>query len=273
MKKMVFILFIVVQSLQAQVEIKLSDKATNHAISYANVWKEKSLYKTSDSIGIFVVDSKDIGNSFKITCIGYNDTIVKMSQEIMLQPILIALDEVTIVKRKFEKKLKLGKANRGNNIYGVQWDSKIAMTAKYFPNQNAKSSYLSKISFFATASTTNRLISVQVYSANGNGSPAEIMNTENIVCKLKKGTHAIEIDVNHLNIQFPSNGIFIIIQHPLLEQNKNFDKKSTNPNAFVYEPFISIITTDVYKDSWFFNNGVWNKSEKYSVAMRLEISD
>jgi hypothetical protein len=82
----------------------------------------------------------------------------------------------------------------------------------------------------------------------------------------------VEADLNSFNIEFPSSGIFIIIQHPLLEQNKNYDPKSTNPNAFFYEPLISIDGTDEFTDSWYFQEE-WKRSKVYSLNIELLVSD
>ena len=79
-------------------------------------------------------------------------------------------------------------------------------TGNQFPgkqiNKSNKGKYLSKVKFFATATNKNRLISVLVYSVGDDGKPDEILNTENLVYKLKKGTHALEADLNSLNIEY-----------------------------------------------------------------------
>jgi hypothetical protein len=257
---------------QAQTVVHVKDKESKMPIAYANIWKAESLYKTADSTGVFSINSKETATYFKITSVGYHDTIAKMSTEIFLRPNRIALDEVKLVNRKFEKNVKFGKAKRGDNHYGVQWDTKMAMTAKYFSNNGNKEKYLSKAKFFGTASNKNRLISVLVYSVGDDGKPDEILNTETLIYKLKKGTHVVEADLNSFNIEFPSSGIFIIIQHPLLEQNKNYDPKSTNPNAFFYEPLISIDGTDEFTDSWYFQEE-WKRSKVYSLNIELLVSD
>jgi hypothetical protein len=87
------------------------------------------------------------------------------------------------------------------------------------------------------------------YSVGENGQPKEIINTENILVKLKKGTHVAEVDVSNLTIEFPKEGVFVVIQHLLLEQNKVY-AKPYYPNAFFYEPSIAIDFTKGYKDTW-----------------------
>jgi len=273
MKHFLFFLLFTGYCLHSQTQITLRDKVTNNPVTYANIWKEKVLYKTSDSLGVFHVDTKDLGHLFKITCVGYKDTIVKMSQEIRLQQNTIALDEVIIAKRKFDKKLKLGKAKRGDTSYGVQWDSKTAMVAKFFPNEKKEVCYLSKVRFSVYSSAKNRKLMVLIYSVDKNGMPSELINTENIMLNPKKGTHVAEIDLNKWNIEFPKEGIFIVIQHPLLEQNKLYAENTTNPNAFFYEPSISVDYSNGYKDTWYFNEDKWNKNERFSINIELQLTD
>lgn len=274
MKKEITVLFcLMVMLLQAQTQVHLKDKETKMPVAYANIWKAESLYRTADSTGVFSVDTNDKSDFFKITCVGYHDTIAQISSEIWLRPNKIALDEIRLVKRKFEKTAKLGKAKRGDNHYGVQWDTKMAMTAKYFSNNGIKGTYLSKAKFFATATAKNRLISVLVYSVGNDGKPDEILNTETLIYKLKKGTHAVEADLNSLNIEFPPNGIFIIIQHPLLEQNKSYSKENSHPNGFFYEPLIAIDESTEYIDSWYFKDGDWHQQEKYTINAALQLTD
>jgi len=250
MKQFIFFLLFTSCSLYSQTPISLRDKVTNSPVSYANIWKDKVLYKTSDSLGVFQVDTKDLGHFFKITCVGYNDTIVKM-----------------------EQKLKLGKANRGDTRYGVQWDSKTGMVAKFFQNEKKEVCYLSKVRFSVYSSAKNRKLMVLIYSVDKNGIPSELINTENIILNPKKGTHVAEIDLNKWNIEFPKEGIFIVIQHPLLEQNKLYAENTTNPNAFIYEPLIAVDYSNGYKDTWYFKDDKWNKNEVYSVAVELQLTD
>lgn len=273
MRHILFLLLFPSYYLHSQIQITLRDKVTNNPVLYANIWKDKVLYKTSDSTGVFVIENKDLDTIFKITCVGYNDTIVKMSQEIRLQQSAIALDEVIIAKRKFDKKLKLGKAKRGDTFYGVQWDSKTAMVAKFFPNEKKEVGYLSKVGFSANTSAKNRKLCILIYSVGENGGPEELINSENIIFNPKKGTHVAEIDLNKWNIEFPKEGIFIVIQHPLLEQNKVFAENTSNPNAFVYEPLISVDYSNGYKDTWYFKEDKWNKNVRFSINIELQLTD
>ncbi|MFM2213889.1 MAG: hypothetical protein RL427_1152 [Bacteroidota bacterium] len=257
--------------MQGQTQISLKDKATKLPIAYANIWKEKQLYRSSDSTGVFKVEQADIGMEFKITCVGYNDAVLKMSEVLTLEPNAIELNEVKVTKRKFEKTVKLGKAKRGDSAYAVQYDAKNGMSAKFFENTN-NTTYINTVKFCASASERNRIISLLFYTVGENGQPKEIINTETIIVKIKKGTHVAEVDVSKLSIEFPKEGVFVAIQHLLLEQNKEYTKPY-RPNAFFYEPTIAVDLTKEYKDTWYFKEDTWHKNNGFSVNMQIIGSD
>ena len=71
-----------------------------------------------------------------------------------------------------------------------------------------------------------------MYSVGENGEPKEILIAENKIVRLKKGTHVVKVDVGNLNTEFPKEVIFVVMQHLLLEQNKNYAKRF-NPNTFI----------------------------------------
>lgn len=257
----------------SQSKIIVLDHDTRQPISYVNIWKDNVLYQTSDSIGSFIIKKEDIEQIFKISCIGYHDTLVKLNQTLLLKSKALLLDEVVVEKRKYKKKLKMGKARKGDTSYGVQWDSKTAMVAKFFSNDKKALCFLSTIRFTVSASTKNRKLALLFYTVDAEGKPSMLINTENIIITPKKGIHIAEIDINKFNIEFPKEGIFIVIQHPLLEQNKLYAKESSNPNAYFYEPTIAVDYTDGYQDTWYFKEDKWNKNERYSVNIEMQITD
>jgi hypothetical protein len=269
--KQLIVLLLLGQWLHGQTTISLKDKTTNLPIAYANIWKEKHLYRSSDSTGVFKVDQSDMGKEFKITCVGYKDAVLKMNEVLTLEPSAIVLNEVKITKRKFEKTVKLGKAKRGDSVYAVQYDAKNGMSAKFFENTN-NSAFINNVQFCASASEKNRIISLLFYTVGENGEPKEILNTKNIIVKIKKGNHIAEVDVSDLAIEFPKEGVFVAIQHILLEQNKEYTKPY-RPNAFFYEPTIAVDLTKGYKDTWYFKEESWHKNTGFSVNMQIIGSD
>lgn len=269
--RQLFLLFLIYQGINGQTQVFLKDKLTNLPIAYANIWKEKQLYRSSDSTGVFKVEQQDMGMEFKITCVGYHDAVLKLSEVLTLEPSAIALNEVKITKRKSEKIVKLGKAKRGDSVYAVQYDAKNGMSAKFFENTN-NSAFINNVKFCAFASNKNRIVNLLFYTVGENGQPKEIINTENISVKIKKGNHITEVDVSNLAIEYPKEGVFVVIQHLLLEQNKEY-AKPYYPNGFFYEPSIAVDLTKGYKDTWYFKEETWHKNNGFSVNMQIIGSD
>lgn len=273
MNKLVFFFFLIFHLTYSQVKYSIYDSQTKLPISYANIWKEKILYTSSDSLGEFIVKDKDLKNNFKITAIGFNDTIIKLNENnIYIRPSKILLDEVKIIKRKNAKTVKIGKAKRGDTVYGVQYDAKNAECAKYFSNQNNGITFLIKLKFYVQTSDKNRIVNLVFYSVGTNGEPKEILNSENKIIHFKKGNYIIEVDVSDLNIEFPKEGIFVVIQYLLLEQNKNY-AKPYYPNAFVYEPLIGVNYCNEYKDTWYLEDDKWEKNNRFSINMEISTSN
>lgn len=274
MKNTFFVFLFICSLMQAQSPIYLKDSRSNIPVSYANIWKEDKMYATSDSLGVFKVDDKYLDSDFKISAIGYKTThfIIKNTDKILyLETEAIQLNEVSIVKRMNKDIVNLGKARRGTSSYAVQFDDKTGMCAKYFPNQFNKG-FINKVKFCATSSAKNRTVNLIFYSVGENGEPDKILNTENKIIRLKKGTHVLEVDVSDLDFEFPKEGLFVVVQHLLLEENKNY-AKPYYPNAFFYEPTIAIDYSDGYKDTWYFKEGKWQKNNRFSINMEISISN
>ncbi|MDI1316282.1 hypothetical protein [Flavobacterium sp.] len=272
MKKVFFVFLFICSLSQAQSPIYLKDRSSNIPVSYANIWKEDKMYATSDSLGVFKVDEKHLNSDFKISAIGYKTTYFRIKntdKTIYLEPEVIQLYEVRVVKRTNKDIVKLGKAKRGTSSYAVQFDDKTGMCAKYFPNQSNKG-FINKVKFCATSSAKNRTVNLIFYSVRDNGEPDKILNTENNIIRLKKGTHVLEVDVSDLD--FPKEGLFVVVQHLLLEQNKNYAKPYYS-NAFFYEPSIAVDYSDRYRDTWYFKEGKWQKNNRFSINVEISISD
>ncbi|ESU29902.1 hypothetical protein FLJC2902T_03820 [Flavobacterium limnosediminis JC2902] len=261
----------------AQVSVNIFNSVDKKPVAYASVWKDKNIYKTADSIGHFVLDKGDTNGEFKISAIGFHEKIFKIEKnesEIFLEPKVVQLEEVKIVKRKHKKNQKLGKARGGDSAYAGQYDSKSCITAKFFPNNGNMDGFLKSIKFKAGSSEGTRLLNVHFYSVDENGAPGEPLYNENLICKVKEGTRKIHFEIDDLNIMLPEDGLFVVLETLLLEQNKQYYKgPGSLPTSFIYEPYVSINFIDENFDTWFFEGDKWHKNTRFSVNMELVVSD
>lgn len=267
--------FFIISSCYSQKKVSIYNSENQTPVSYANIWKDNTFYKTSDSLGVFSIEAKDLNSNLKITAIGFEDKITNASSDkIYLTPEINKLDEVKIVKFKKTQKETLGRFKKaGATVSAVQYDAKLALVAKFIPNDKKEVCFLNKVKFYTETTEKNRIISVVFYSVNERGEPGQIINTSNIICHPKKGTYLNSIDVIENDIIFPEEGIFVVLQYMLLEQNKNYEKESNNPLAFFYEPLLFIKSVKSYTDTWYLKDDAnWTKNNFYSLNLGIEVA-
>lgn len=258
----------------AQKKISVYNSENHIPISYANIWKDNAFYKTADSIGVFTIDDKTPETNLKITAIGFEDKILSSSvNEVLLKPQLNVLDEVKITKKKNPQRESFGKFKKAGTVMSaVQYDAKMALVAKFFPNDKMEERFLNAVKFYTVTEDKNRIISLLFYT-NENGEPGKLINSDNIICRLKKGNHLNTIDVSGSDIVFPKEGVFVVLQYMLLEQNKNYSKQYKNPLAFFYEPALYMKKVSEYTDTWYVKDLNWTKSTFYSLSLGIEVTD
>ncbi|MGX7667753.1 hypothetical protein [Flavobacterium pedocola] len=257
----------------AQTSFTLKGIKSKQPIPYASVLKENKIYGTADSLGIFHVKDGDLGKHFTISSVGYEtlDGVLKGDAKIIfLSESVKQLQEVKIVKRKGSKTVKLGKAKKGDFGICARMEDQVGLLGKYFSSGKNEGLFVDKIKFNALSSKNGQIINFLLYSVNENGEPDKILTQENILCALKKGNHTNEIDLKQYGIEMPKEGIFVVFQYLLVEQNKQYS--SYNKEWFFYEPSLDASVSEGYTDSWF-NDGSWKKAENYSLNFQLLLMD
>ncbi|MFD2697810.1 hypothetical protein ACFSQ0_07380 [Mesonia sediminis] len=260
---------------QSQNLYTLKSSEDNSPIKYAYIYANNNILTSSDSLGIFKIKDKYLNSTIKIEALGYKtlDSVpIKNTSNILMEIKPITLSEVVLTQKKNSKKYKLGKAKNGNvGIVCTIQNNTISQVSKLFKKPTQNIVFLDKVKFKTLCSDKNRILSVFIYSVDNNGKPGRILNNEDIICNLKKGHNAFELDLSHLNITFPEKGVFIALNYIFLNQNKCFPNK--NNNWYYYEPSIDAISVDNYTDSWYNINGLWKKSQTYSISMQLTVTN
>lgn len=259
----------------SQNQFTLKSSEDDNAIKYANIYTSNKLISSSDSLGNFKIDNRFLNSIIKITALGYktlDSVFLKDKSIIYMETETILLNEVVISNKVGKIKQKLGKVKNGNvGIVCTLGNNTISQVAKFFKKDTVDKTYLEKIRFKTLCTEENRILSIYFYSVNDNGEPDKIINSEDIICKLKKGHNTYEIDLNIHNISFPENGIFVALNYLFIEQNRCYKKENTE--WYYYEPSIDAIETDNYLDSWYNLNGMWKKSNTYSISMELTLTN
>ncbi|OYU81716.1 MAG: hypothetical protein CFE23_02190 [Flavobacterium sp. BFFFF1] len=257
-----------------QVSVTIKSKETGEPISYANVWKSNKIYASSDSLGTFSIGENELNIPFKISALGYktkDSILINEAKTIYLEEDFIELKEVLLSKKVNAKKIKVGKLKNGDVGVVSEMNKETAQIGRFFSNDSGETLFLDKFRFKAICATRNCIVNILIYAVGKNGEPAEIINRNNIPCKVKKGHHINEVDLSDLNIQFPPEGIFIMVNYLFLEQNKLFGNK--NENWYYYEPSIDAASVESYTDTWYNYNNEWKKNDKYSVCFQLSLTN
>lgn len=250
------------------------DENTSVPISYANIWKQKKIIAATDSMGYF--QSIPNYNDYLITAIGYKDKqVLDLPNTIFLEPKIIELETVMISNPKFLKIKEYGKAAKGKTV-GVNFDAEVSQLIKFIPNKTTdeEQQFIKSISFYTNATSKNRKINIVFYSVGKDGKPNEIVNNENLILHLKIGTTLNTVDLRSFKLNFPPEGLFVGIQHLLIEDNKNYAQENGyDANVFCFEPFLYVTENPKIKDSWNLIGGVWKTNERFSLNLKIEISD
>jgi hypothetical protein len=275
MKKIFYLLLLLLPvAIQAQIKVFLKDRDTDKPIQYANVWKDNLIAVSSDSLGIFYLREIDSMAQYKISAIGYETLdslrIAEISTILMAKG-TIALEDILVKPKKVTENLKLGKSKTGDLVVVGVMGKEISQVAKYFPNTKKQAFYLNKFKFKSINEDNNNVVSIIIYSVGPDGQPWVALNTQNIVCHLKKGHHTTEVDLKNLNIPFWPEGVFVTVNYLLLEQNKHYS--DTNNAWYLYEPSLDASTTEAYSDSWYNDGNNWRKVSKYSLNFELTLTD
>ena len=261
-------------TIQGQNQIFIKSKNTNQPIPYANIWESNKIFTSSDSFGSFFIGEKYLNSKFKVSAVGYKtmDSInINDRNTIYLEEDIIELKEISVSKRINSKNFKIGKVKNGDIGIVAEMNRETSQIGKFFVNNSSEKLFLDRFRFKTNCSSKNQIVNILIYSVGDNGEPNEIINTENIVCKLKKGYNTNEVDLRDLKIEFPVEGVFIVVNYLFLEQNKVYGEK--NKNWYYYEPSLDALLVNQYTDTWYNDNNDWKKNNNCSVSFQLIVTN
>ena len=185
-------------TIQGQNQIFIKSKNTNQPIPYANIWESNKIFTSSDSLGSFFIGEKYLNSKFKVSAVGYktmDSIIINDRNTIYLEEDIIELKEISVSKRINSKNFKIGKVKNGDIGIVAEMNRETSQIGKFFVNNSSEKLFLDRFRFKTNCSSKNQIVNILIYSVGDNGEPNEIINTENIVCKLKKGYNTNEVDL------------------------------------------------------------------------------
>jgi hypothetical protein len=251
-------------SLFGQITAKIIDSETSQNIPYVNIWIEnENIGTTSNEEGKFILNI-DKPRQIIFSAIGYKRSKLNsnlINDVIKLEPSTLMLQEVIVKARQNSKEIKVGDfKNKSSTSFGsgpVPW-----ITARYFnyKQEYDEAPFIKTIKILTSCDVKNAKFSIRIYAVSKDGKPGNLINDENIYGIAKKGKRKTEIDVSHLNIQFPKKGFFLAFEWLIIEENKYEFKsniKGSKKKQYGYAPIIGTVSNNTEYDAFIYTQGTW----------------
>ena len=257
-------------SLQTSAQLKgtLKDSATNEPIPYVNIWVENEMVGTSaNERGEFLLAHKVAGNVIVFSAIGYKTkraNAANIGDVILLKPEPIHLEEVVVRSEKRNQQrivdeLKKNKISFFYGCFGTPW-----MVGRFFSfRPEYEQTPILKSVAIHTTSDKSAVFNVRLYTKNESGIPEVPIYNDNILVRVKKGTHITAIDLSDKNIVFPASGLLVAAEFLILDQNKSVFEysikgKPEKLSGMRYKPSFGTLPRDTGEDGWLYTKGKWS---------------
>lgn len=226
----------IIQS-KAQIKATIINATDKKPIPYVNIWiEDENIGTTANEFGQFEIGEPKENHHLIFNALGFEiKTLnkVEIKDVIELTPKVYVLNEVRVLPETLEEvKLNTFKIEEIKGGFGTSTVPNIA--ARYFPYDTIydKTPFLKSIKTAITSYTKKSTFNIRIYEANNDGSVGKEITKENILVTTKIGDFYPEIDVSKLNIQFPENGLFVGLEHLIIDENKNEFNFHFDPTNF-----------------------------------------
>lgn len=243
----------------------------NKPIPYVNIWVEnENIGTTSDENGAFKINtSQDKILVFSSVGFEQKKTTIKEGENVVLKASVYKLQEVVISKRKLDKEIEIGNAER---IHHRQLSGdKPWIYGKLFEQDTIykKTPFLKKIVFYSDSDIKDAKLKIRIFDFNDT-IPTNDLLSEDLIVKVKKGMRKNVIDVSQYNIRFPEKGIVIGLEWMIIQENRSdFEYKDSKTKKLVkqedYAP--SLVVNYAEKENAFtYSKGKWTRSKIFITA-------
>lgn len=263
--------------------INIKSIETLEPISFVNISLENGEGSfTSDENGMFLLPKNKKSKSLIFNAIGFEQLqidIDKIKNTVLLKTKSILINEVVISKlKKITTKIGSTKTKGIYSMHDTTDDEyKPCIIAKYFNIKNNNDNKLLKsIRIKTSSSSLKPLINFRIYSKGKDDKPDEVLYNDNLFCDVNKGESTTKMDLSTLGIVLPNDGFFVAVEILVIDKNKQENKYVYNNVEHIhkfYYPRIKMSQTDEYIDTWYNIGKDWQKNNKLSMLMELEIED
>ena len=264
-----FFLFLILLCFSTNAQIKgvvVDEK--NRPIPYVNIWVEnENIGTTSDDNGAFKINASE-GKTLIFSSVGFEGkkATIKDGEKVVLTAAVYKLQEVVISKRKQDKEIEIGDAER---IHHRQLSGdKPWIHGKLFDYDSVYSTtpFLKKIVFFSDSDKKDAKLKIRIFELN-DGIPTNDLISEDLIVTVKKGMRKNVIDVSKYNLRFPEKGIVIGLEWMIIEENRaDFEYKDSQTKKLVkiedYAPSL-VVNYSEKENAFTYSQGKWNRSKVF----------
>lgn len=269
----IIILLLLPFSLSAQKKHHVLDKATSESIPYVNIWVENKMDgTTSNEKGTFSLNKATSNDTLVFSAIGYQTKRIAyydLPDHIFLEQDIKVLEEVSIYGKRKSREFTLGNYNKWKVHSFIGCGGYPYMIARYLPKPDTyqEGLYLKEIKFLTKSAIRNAKFNVRLMATGENGEPKGYIYPHNIIAFAKKGKKSTKIDLEELDIKFPKEGFFIVIEWLIIDANKfDYSYKMVDSKRSIegtsYEPSFGTIPSKKHNNTWSFSRGEWMKVGK-----------
>lgn len=283
MKKIItFISIFSFSTALCQVTGKITDSETKKPVSYSHIWiKNTKIGTTCDTLGIFNFERAKIGDSLKISCLGYEEFnfIALKHNEISLKPISMKLDEITISTIKNKKVKKIISYKKKKDVKDFYHNGHYSI-ARYFKYENSYKSnpYIKNIKTVVWNSKRSKVkFKMYLIKADENGKPINVLLTNPQTFNVKVGIREVKWNLKNKNVPFPKEGFYVVIDRLNLKENKYSNEYEKN----ILQPAIGMESIANSKNTLLRFSSDWIKPDyltkhiknSNNIAINIELTD
>lgn len=247
MKKLytLFFLFITLNVSSQEVTGIIKDRSNLKGIGYASVFYKKINVGTyTDSSGNFKI-KKINGDTLVINSMGFEKFLISADdiedfQNINLSPVTISLNEVVVkgtksLKTRYGKKIYLGNlsSKRYNHISGMK-----GRTVAYLIKPDVPTTGKIKSIHYGVKAEAPAIVRAHIYAIDAyTGKPGKDLLKNQELVEVNSGSKNLTVDLNHLDIEFPLEGIYVGLEWiGEINSSKSVNISPTYTNSKSAEP-------------------------------------
>ena len=273
-----FIAIIIANAAFSQKVCQTVNRNTNEPIPYVNIQVVgKQLGYTSNLEGQFKILTKPT-DSLIFSAIGFEKKTISttsIDQIVYLDPISYDLPEITITNEE-EKIVTIGWVRKQIFSWSFGTMSGAYMIARFFPYKTTYkvSKKLNSITFLTESDVEHAIFNIRLHKADSTGKPGLPIYNQNLLVKPKKGYHKTTLALEKKHIEYPREGLFVVIEWLDLEENKyeySYKDSETKKEVktFTLEPSFAAESHEKKENGWI-NLGEWKKS-KYGFQKPIQM--